>query len=77
MPMVGELAGGSVREDNIGRLANKIPSNLNWYLDLRKYGGSTTGGCGIGFERYLQFLLNIPNIKDVIAFPRWPHHCTM
>lgn len=77
MPMVGELAGGSVREDNIERLTEKLPSGLEWYLDIRNYGGTTTGGFGVGFDRYLQLLLNIPNIKDVIAFPRWPHHCNM
>lgn len=77
MPMVGELVGGSIRENKISRLEVEMPSDLNWYLDLRKYGDCRTGGFGIGFDRYLQLLLNIPNIKDVIAFPRWPHHCPM
>lgn len=75
MPLVGELAGGSVREDNVDILRDKIPADLKWYLDLRTYGGCTTGGFGVGFDRYLQVLLGIGNIKDVIAFPRWPHHC--
>lgn len=51
--------------------------SLKWYLELRKYGGVTTGGFGMGFERYLQFLLNIHSIKDVIPFPRWAHNCNM
>lgn len=75
MPMVGELAGGSVREDDFDKLKANTPDDLKWYLDLRKYGGCTTGGFGIGFDRYLQELLNVGNIKDTIAFPRWPHHC--
>lgn len=77
MPKTGELAGGSVREDNIDRLSENIPSDLKWYLDLRKYGGSTTGGFGIGFDRYLQIILGIHSIKDCIPFPRWPHHCDL
>lgn len=79
VPRVGEVAGGSIREDNYELLKRKMPpgENLQWYLDLRKYGGVTTGGFGLGFERYLQFLLNIHNIKDVIPFPRWPHSCSM
>lgn len=77
MPTVGELAGGSVREDNYDILKPKIPDDLKWYLDLRKYGGCTTGGFGIGFDRYLQILLGISNIKDTIPFPRWTRHCKM
>lgn len=77
MPSVGELAGGSVREDKYEVLQPLIPNDLKWYLDLRKYGGCTTGGFGIGFDRYLQVLLGINNIKDTIPFPRWPHHCQM
>lgn len=79
VPRVGEVAGGSIREDNYELLRAKMPpgDNLQWYLDLRRYGSVTTGGFGLGFERYLQFLLNIHNIKDVIPFPRWPHNCSM
>lgn len=77
VPRVGEVVGGSVREDSYEALKAKMPTeeSLQWYLDLRKYGGVTTGGFGMGFERYLQFLLNIHNIKDVIPFPRWAHNC--
>ena len=79
IPNIGEVAGGSVREDNYNTLKSKMPTeeSLKWYLELRKYGGVTTGGFGMGFERYLQFLLNIHSIKDVIPFPRWPHNCNM
>ena len=52
-------------------------SYLDWYLELRKFGGTPTGGFGLGFERYLQFVLGIESIKDVIPFPRWPHHCDL
>ncbi|KAK4887586.1 hypothetical protein RN001_003857 [Aquatica leii] len=75
VPNVGELVGGSLRENDYELLKNKLPSNaLDWYLDLRKFGGVPTGGFGLGFERYLQFVLGIGNIKDAIPFPRWPHN---
>lgn len=81
-PIVGELCGGSLREDDYNKLEselikNKLLEKLQWYLDLRKYGNVQTGGFGMGFERYLQVLLNINNIKDAIPFPRWPHNCKM
>lgn len=77
VPGIGELAGGSVREENYEKLCAKLPDDMQWYLDLRKFGGITTGGFGMGFERYLQFLMNIHNIRDVIPFPRWAHNCDM
>ncbi|KAG5681142.1 hypothetical protein PVAND_010602 [Polypedilum vanderplanki] len=79
IPQVGEVAGGSVREDNYDILKSKMSSDqsLEWYLNLRKYGSVTTGGFGLGFERYLQYLLDIHSIKDVIPFPRWAHNCQM
>lgn len=78
-PGCGEIAGGSLRENNYEILKNRIPneSHLDWYLDLRKFGGVPTGGFGLGFERYLQFILGIGNIKDIIPFPRWPHNCKL
>jgi len=78
-PEVGELAGGSVREDDYGKLERKLPAagNLSWYLDLRKYGNVPTSGYGMGFERFLQSVLGIDNIKDTIPFPRWPHNCNL
>lgn len=79
VPFIGELCGGSVREDDYQRLCERLPAgaDLKWYTDLRKFGGVSTGGFGIGFERYLQWLLGVVNIRDVIAFPRWPHNCGM
>lgn len=80
VPYVGELVGGSLRDDDYERLKAKLPvggGNMDWYLDLRRFGGITTGGFGLGFERYLQWLLGSPNIKDVIPFPRWAHNCVM
>ncbi|XP_014235871.1 probable asparagine--tRNA ligase, mitochondrial [Trichogramma pretiosum] len=79
VPTVGELIGGSVREDNYVKLKDKLPcnSNLDWYLQLRKYGNVPTAGFGMGFERFLQFILGVPNIKDVIPFPRWPYNCNL
>ncbi|XP_063927886.1 asparaginyl-tRNA synthetase [Zophobas morio] len=79
-PNVGEIVGGSLRENDYDKLRKKIPeenSHLEWYLELRKFGSVPTGGFGLGFERYLQSLLGIGNIKDAIPFPRWPHNCSL
>ncbi|XP_063228412.1 asparaginyl-tRNA synthetase isoform X2 [Bacillus rossius redtenbacheri] len=81
VPQVGELCGGSLREDDYVLLQDRLREqqlhNLQWYLDLRKYGNVPTGGFGMGLERYLQCLLGIRNIKDTIPFPRWPHNCSL
>ncbi|XP_078323918.1 asparaginyl-tRNA synthetase-like isoform X1 [Crassostrea virginica] len=82
MPRVGELCGGTLREERYDLLYQKLQSkdllnSLSWYLDLRQFGSSPHGGFGMGFDRYLQFLLGMPNIKDVTAFPRWTHHCPL
>jgi asparaginyl-tRNA synthetase len=50
---------------------------LEWYLDLRKCGSAPTGGFGIGFERLVQFVLKINNIRDAVPFPRTPHSCRL
>lgn len=78
-PVVGELVGGSLREDDYKKLQSKLPvtSNLSWYLELRKYGNVPTGGFGMGFERFLQCVLGITNIKATLPFPRWPHNCSL
>lgn len=81
-PEVGELCGGSLRENNHELLKQKLISldlltKLNWYLDLRKFGNVPTGGFGMGFERYLKVLMGTTNIKDTIPFPRWPHSCML
>lgn len=80
MPSVGELVGGSLRENDLSKLELKLAevnANLDWYLGIRKYGNVPTGGYGLGFERYLQLICGISNIKDTIPFPRWPHSCQL
>ncbi|BFG04779.1 probable asparagine--tRNA ligase mitochondrial [Drosophila madeirensis] len=79
MPAVGELCGGSLRESDAATLSAhpQLPKDLAWYVELRKYGGIPTGGFGMGFERYLQLLTGVKNIRDVIPFPRYPHSCKM
>ncbi|KAF8796364.1 probable asparagine--tRNA ligase, mitochondrial [Argiope bruennichi] len=75
----GEICGGSLREDNEENLKKKYSfekhTNLSWYLDLRKYGTVPHGGFGIGFERLLQSILGISNIRDIIPFPRRKYDC--
>ncbi|CAL1267275.1 unnamed protein product [Larinioides sclopetarius] len=75
----GEICGGSLREDNEEILKKKYSfekhSDLSWYLDLRKYGTVPHGGFGIGFERLLQSILGISNIRDIIPFPRRKYDC--
>ncbi|XP_076351910.1 asparagine--tRNA ligase, mitochondrial [Tachypleus tridentatus] len=82
MPTGGEVCGGSLREDDEMVLKERLKTtgledSLKWYLDLRRFGSAPLGGFGLGFERYLQYLLGINNIKDTIPFPRWPHHCQL
>ncbi|MEI6581170.1 MAG: asparagine--tRNA ligase, partial [bacterium] len=78
MPGVGEIIGGSQREERLeileARIAElKLPKeNYWWYLDLRKYGGVRHAGFGLGFERALMYLSGMQNIRDVIPFPRTP-----
>uniref|UniRef100_A0A0K0EZA7 Probable asparagine--tRNA ligase, mitochondrial (inferred by orthology to a human protein) n=1 Tax=Strongyloides venezuelensis TaxID=75913 RepID=A0A0K0EZA7_STRVS len=74
-PTVGELAGGSVREDSIEELKKHNKENIDWYMDLRKHGYPTTGGYGIGVDRLIQSLFSISNIKNTIPFPRYYKHC--
>ncbi|MBR2329783.1 MAG: asparagine--tRNA ligase [Clostridia bacterium] len=76
VPGIGELVGGSQREDDYDKLVNRIkemgmkPEDYSWYLDLRRYGGTTHSGFGLGFERMVMYLTGIANIRDVIPFPR-------
>lgn len=78
MPRVGEIIGGSQREERYNVLVEKIKTmGLNiddywWYLDLRKYGTIPHAGFGLGFERMVQFVTGMSNIRDVIPFPRAP-----
>ncbi len=76
VPGVGELIGGSQREERLDLLEERItqlgmdPKDYWWYLDLRKYGGVKHAGFGLGFERMVMYLTGINNIRDVEAFPR-------
>ena len=76
VPGVGELVGGSQREDNYDVLEEKMISSgldmkdYGWYLDLRKYGGCSHAGFGIGFERLIMYISGMQNIRDVLPFPR-------
>ena len=76
VPGIGELIGGSQREDDYDKLVNRIkemgmnPEDYWWYLNLRKYGGTTHSGFGLGFERMVMYLTGVSNIRDVIPFPR-------
>lgn len=78
VPGVGEIIGGSQREERFDRLVSRIKDmGLNeedywWYLDLRKYGGVEHAGFGLGFERIIMYLTGMSNIRDVIPFPRTP-----
>lgn len=81
VPGAGELMGGSQREEDYDKLKNRMKElgineePLNWYLDLRKYGGCKHSGFGMGFERLLIYLTGVENIRDVIPFPRTPKNC--
>ncbi|MCP9746571.1 asparagine--tRNA ligase [Lacihabitans sp. CS3-21] len=77
-PGIGEIIGGSQREDNYEKLMTRInevgidPDNLWWYLDTRKFGSAPHSGFGLGFERLVLFVTGMGNIRDVIPFPRTP-----
>ena len=77
-PQIGEIIGGSVREENYDKLVNEIETrgipmkDMWWYLDTRKYGSCPHGGFGLGFERLILFVTGMQNIRDVIPFPRTP-----
>ncbi|GFQ04792.1 asparagine--tRNA ligase cytoplasmic 1 [Phtheirospermum japonicum] len=78
VPKVGELIGGSEREENYEKLRQRIleaglpEEAYSWYLDLRVYGTVKHSGFGMGFERMIQFATGVDNIRDVIPFPRYP-----
>ena len=78
VPKVGEIIGGSQREERLDILEKRIkaqgllPEELWWYLDLRRYGTVPHAGFGLGFERVVQFMTGMNNIRDVIPFPRTP-----
>jgi asparaginyl-tRNA synthetase len=77
---IGEIIGGSQREEDHDRLLNRMTEmgmdieEYQWYLDLRKYGTHPHAGFGLGFERAVQYITGMQNIRDVIPFPRYPKH---
>ena len=76
VPGIGEIIGGSQREERLDLLEARIhelglnPDSYDWYLDLRRYGGTHHSGFGLGFERLIMYLTGISNIRDVLPFPR-------
>ena len=77
-PAVGELVGGSQREERLEILQQRMEEmgvhqeGLQWYLDLRRYGGCQHAGFGLGFERFIMYVTGMQNIRDVIPFARTP-----
>ncbi|KAJ3413463.1 hypothetical protein HDV05_008032 [Chytridiales sp. JEL 0842] len=80
VPGIGELIGGSLREDNIELLEQKLIKaglsleDYQWYIDLRRYGSVPHGGFGLGLERYLLYITGLTNVRDVVPSPRWFGH---
>jgi asparaginyl-tRNA synthetase len=76
VPGVGEIIGGSQREERLDVLESRMeelgldPEDYSWYLDLRRYGGTKHGGYGLGFERLIMYITGVSNIRDVLPFPR-------
>ncbi len=81
LPGVGELIGGSQREENYDKLVNRMKElgmnvdDMYWYVNLRKYGSSIHSGFGLGFERLVMYLTGMENIRDVIPYYRTPGNC--
>lgn len=83
VPKVGEIIGGSQREDNFDILRARMAEMhvteepLKWYMDLRKYGSVPHAGFGLGFERLVMYVTGLENIRDAIPFPRWPGNAAL
>ena len=81
VPGSGEIMGGSQREENYEKLLERIKEKnmdaeqIQWYLDLRRFGSNIHSGFGLGFERLLMYITGMENIRDVIPFPRTPKNC--
>ena len=81
VPGAGELIGGSQREENLDVLLKRMEetgadrSSIEWYINLRRYGGCVHSGFGMGFERLIMYLTGMENIRDVIPYPRTPGSC--
>lgn len=79
-PGIGEIIGGSQREERLSVLAERMrenglnPDEYSWYLDLRRYGTTPHSGFGLGLERVVSYVTGVANVRDVIAFPRTPGH---
>ena len=78
-PKIGEIIGGSQREENFDKLTSRIEelglTGMDWYVDTRRFGTVPHSGFGLGFERLLLFVTGMQNIRDVIPFPRYPKNC--
>ena len=76
VPGVGEIIGGSQREERLDMLLKRMeelnlnPEDYSWYLDLRRFGGTKHAGFGLGFERLIMYITGVSNIRDVLPFPR-------
>jgi asparaginyl-tRNA synthetase len=81
VPGIGELVGGSQREERYDELLKRMEDmhipveGMEWYLELRKYGGVKHSGFGLGFERFLMYITGVANIRDVLPYPRTPNNC--
>ena len=81
VPQAGELMGGSQREEDYDKLVKRMDEmgvqkeGIEWYLNLRRFGGCVHSGFGMGFERLIIYLTGVDNIRDVIPFPRTPKNC--
>lgn len=81
VPSMGELCGGSLREHRLEPLLDAMrrlgmrEAEMQWYLDLRRYGTVPHGGFGIGWERLVGYLCGVGNVREIAAFPRWVNHC--
>ncbi len=81
-PGIGEIVGGSQREERYEMLHQKCiefgipPDELGWYLETRKFGTAPHAGFGLGFERMIMFVTGMTNIRDVIPFPRTPQNAS-
>jgi asparaginyl-tRNA synthetase len=78
-PGIGEIIGGSQREESYEKLQNRMNElglkGMEWYLDTRRFGTVPHSGFGLGFERLVLFVTGMQNIRDVIPFPRYPKNC--
>ena len=83
VPGIGEIIGGSQREDDYNKLIQRMKEmnleeeDYKFYLDLRKYGSTRHAGFGLGFERCVMYLTGMSNIRDVVPFPRTVNNCEL